>query len=124
MYLNTHMQLQVLEYENDGFVKKLTTYEIGGELWFVTSEICKLLEIDDDEVQKLEEDEKQTTMVQTDEYFKNINLISESGLYYLLFCSRMDFALTFRRWVTKDVIPSIRKADFYTARRLRTPNFP
>lgn len=111
------MQLEILKSECLSYIKKLTTYEIEDELWFVTDEITDLLGISSDEAAKLDYNERHMKVVQTDGYFKNISLISESGLHYLLICSKKDFAITFKRWVAKDIIPFIRKADFYTSRK-------
>lgn len=54
---------------------------------------------------------------------RQVNLISESGLYALIFKSNKPSAKQFRKWVTKEVIPSIRKKGSYGINRLETPNF-
>ena len=52
-----------------------------------------------------------------------VNLVSESGLYALIFKSNKPVAKKFRKWVTKEVIPTIRKTGSYGIDRLETPNF-
>jgi hypothetical protein len=54
---------------------------------------------------------------------KNMNLISESGLYALIFRSHTDGAKYFRKWVTEQVLPLIRVRGYYTTKRLEIPNF-
>jgi len=120
------MQLQVFKYQNEGHFDNLTTVEIEGEAWFIASEVCKLLEINNPRqaVTSLDEDEKNTVII-NDGTSGNPNktIISESGLYALVFKSRKETAKMFRKWVTKEVIPAIRKTGVYSINRLETPNF-
>jgi prophage antirepressor-like protein len=121
------MQLEVFKYQEEGNLDNLTTIEIDGEVWFVASEVCKLLDIKNtsDAIAKLEDDEKSTIVI-TDGTSGNTNksIISESGLYALVFKSSKASAKRFRKWVTKDVIPSIRKRGHYgKIDRSQVPNF-
>ena len=120
------MQLQIFKYADDDNMDNLTTIEIDGEAWFVASEVCKLLDIKNtsDAVSRLDDDEK-STIALTDGTSGNPNktIISESGLYALIFKSKKPSARKFRKWVTKEVIPSIRKTGTYGINRLETPNF-
>lgn len=121
------IQLQIFKFEDqqDHF-ENLTTMDIDGEVWFVASEVCKTLDIGNTSqaVKGLDEDEKQTIII-NDSLSKNPNkiIISESGLYSLIFKSNKPSAKKFRRWVTKEVIPAIRKTGTYGINRLETPNF-
>lgn len=88
------------------------------EIWFVAADVCKILDIVNvsDAVSNLDEDEK-TTIVITDSgsnYKHPALLVDESGLYHLIFQSRKEDAKQFRRWVTKEVLPSIRKTGSYS----------
>jgi prophage antirepressor-like protein len=117
------MQLQIFKYEEDReHLNDLTIIEIDGEVWFVASEVCALLDIKNvsDAVGRLDEDEKNTIAI-TEGIRGNPNktIISESGLYSLIFRSTKPFAKTFRRWVTREVIPAIRKTGAYGL----APNF-
>lgn len=121
------MQLQIFKYaEDEENFDNLTTIEIEGEAWFVASEVCKLLDIKNtsDAVSRLDDDEK-STIVLTDGTSGNPNktIISESGLYALVFKSKKPSAKKFRKWVTKEVIPTIRKTGSFGINRLETPNF-
>lgn len=120
------MQFQIFKYQEKDHLDNLTTIEINGEAWFIANEVCKLLDIKNtsDAVSSLEEDEKNTIAL-TEGIPDNPNktIISESGLYSLIFKSKKPEAKKFRQWVTKEVIPTIRRTGGYKINRLETPNF-
>jgi prophage antirepressor-like protein len=121
------MQLQIFEYNDNGETfGNLTTIDIEGEAWFVAKEVCELLDIKNSRsaVSSLDDDEK-SSVAFNDGTSGNPNktIISESGLYALVFKSKKPSAKKFRKWVTKEVIPAIRKNGAYGINRLETPNF-
>lgn len=87
-----------------------------GEPWFVLKDICAALEIENTSrvAGRLEEDDLTTSKV-TDNLGRNqlSFLISEAGLYEVIFMSRKPEAKVFKRWVTSEVLPSIRKHGMY-----------
>lgn len=100
----------------------------NGEFWFVANDVCNILEhsntskalksLDDDEKAKLEVSPKLNLAL--DNRIKEINIINESGLYALILRSRKAMEKgtvqhKFRKWVTSEVLPSIRKTGQYTA---------
>ena len=119
------MQLQIFKYEQKNDLSDLTTIEIDGEVWFVASDVCKLLDIENttNAIKALDNDEKLPFTIKRAGQKRKVNLISESGLYALIFKSKKKAAKKFRKWVTKEVIPSIRKTGKYGIDRLETPNF-
>ena len=121
------MQLQIFKYaEDEENFDDLTTIEIEGEAWFMASEVCKLLDLKDtsDAVSKLDDDEKSIVDFNDGISGKpNKTIISESGLYALVFNSKKPSAKKFRKWITKEVIPAIRKTGSFGINRLETPNF-
>lgn len=84
-----------------------------GEPWFVAADVCRVLEIQNptQAVQRLDEDE--VTLCQTEGNHRPTNLISESGLYALVIRSDKAAAKRFRKWITAEVIPSIRRTGRY-----------
>jgi len=96
--------------------RQVRTIVKDGEPWFVAKDVCDILEISNgrDAVSRLDEDEKNTVAF-TDGTPGNPNMtiISESGVYALVFTSRKEEAENFKRWVRKEVIPSIRKHGAY-----------
>lgn len=84
--------------------------------WFVGLDVCRVLGIRNhwDALGTLEEDERDDVAI-PDSMGRSQGtiLISESGLYSLIFRSRKEEAITFRRWVTTEVLPNIRRHGYY-----------
>lgn len=92
--------------------------EKDGEPWFVAKDVCDVLSIRNnrDAFVSLAEDEKDYVGI-TDAIGREREtaVVSEPGLYRLVFKSRKKEAESFKRWVTHDVLPSIRKNGAYLA---------
>ncbi len=90
--------------------------------WFVAADVCRVLEIANarDAVASLEEDEKGVGITDTLGGTQKMNIINESGLYSLIFRSRKVEARQFRKWVTGEVLPALRRHGHYGAGRLLT----
>lgn len=84
-----------------------------GDPWFVAADVAKVLEIGrtDDAVRRLDDDEKDT--IRTPGGPQEMTIINESGLYSLILTSRKPAAKRFKKWVTSEVLPSIRKTGSY-----------
>ena len=82
-----------------------------GEPWFVLVDVCRVLEIGNpaDVHRRLDTDEKGIDSIETPGGSQKMTIISESGLYNVIFLSRKDTAKRFRKWVTSEVLPMIRK---------------
>jgi prophage antirepressor-like protein len=96
----------------------------NGDPWFVAKDVCRVLELGNpsEAVRHLDDDEKadlRITEVSSNgvEQARNMNIVSESGLYTMIFRSRKPEAKRFRKWVTAEVLPSIRKTGRYVAPR-------
>lgn len=92
-----------------------TTYIDGGP-WFVASDVCDVLGLKnptDILAKGLDEDEKLIYKLYRAGQNRKVNLVNESGLYNLIFKSRKPEAKVFRKWVTSEVLPAIRKKGFY-----------
>ena len=93
-----------------------------GEPWFVAKDACDCLEIADasQACKNLDDDEKQVVTREFDSLLfrepkaRAMTLISESGLYALIMRSNKPEAKVFRKWVTSEVLPSIRKTGSYS----------
>lgn len=87
-----------------------------GEPWFVLKDVCEILDIGNSRMvaERLDDDEKNSVSI-TDGNRGNPNftVISESGLYNVIFLSRKPEAKKFKKWVTSEVLPSIRKTGSY-----------
>ena len=85
-----------------------------GEPWFVAKDVCEILGTDTRDVGKiLDEDEKGVDTIHTLGGRQQMTTVSEAGLYKLIMRSRKDNAKPFQRWVTHEVLPSIRKHGGY-----------
>lgn len=99
-----------------GFGEKLVrVLDRAGAAWFVANDVCSALEIGNSRqaVSRLEEDEKGVITNDTLGGAQDMTIISESGVYALIFTSRKAAAKQFRKWVTQEVLPAIRTTGRY-----------
>ena len=108
------MDLQVYSNRQFGAVRMVMR---NGEPWFVAADVCRCLEIGNSRMatDRLDADEKGVIPTDTPGGKQNMTIINESGLYTLILGSRKPEARAFRRWITHEVIPSIRRTGAYTA---------
>lgn len=87
-----------------------------GDPWWVAIDVCRVLDHGNvtKAILRLDDDEKGLITIQTPGGFQELNVISESGLYSLILTSRKPEAKRFKRWVTHEVLPSIRKTGSYS----------
>lgn len=108
--------IQIFNYQNN----EVRTVEMGGEPWFVLKDVCGVLDIADHKVvaRRLDEDEVcQTPLTDSMGRQQSTTIINESGLYHVILRSDKPEAKPFRKWVTSEVLPSIRKNGGYIARQ-------
>lgn len=88
---------------------------INQEPWFVAKDVCDALTIGNsrDAITRLDDDEKGVSVVPTPSGEQPMNIVNESGMYNLIFQSRKPEAKAFRKWVTSEVLPAIRKTGRY-----------
>lgn len=90
---------------------------IDGNPWFVAVDVCKVLEISNtsDALKGLDSDEILTLAIsEGQKTARSNNLINESGLYSLILRSRKPQAKAFKKWVTSEVLPALRKTGTYS----------
>lgn len=104
-------ELQIFNYSD----KPVRTLLKDGEPWFVANDVCNILDLSNPRmaVSRLDEDEKGVSIVDTPGGKQEVTVVSESGLYALILTSRKPEAENFKRWIRKEVIPSIRKHGAY-----------
>ena len=90
---------------------------LAGVPWWVASDVCKVLEIVEGRraVSRLDDEDKGGHSMTTPGGPQTFTIINESGLYSLILTSRKEAAKRFKRWVTSEVLPSIRKHGGYIA---------
>ena len=104
--------LAVFQKEEFGSVRVVT---LDGEPWFVAADVCRALELErtNRALSRLDDDEKGAHLVSTPGGRQMMSIVSESGLYALVLGSRKPEAKAFKRWITHEVIPAIRKHGVY-----------
>lgn len=121
-----HTEFEISEPEQEepaGEIAAFTSTEFGtvrtvvqnGEPWFVAADVCRALEIRNnrDAISRLDDDEKGVASTDTPGGKQDFATVSEAGLYSLVLSSRKPEAKAFKRWITHEVIPSIRKHGAY-----------
>ena len=105
--------IQVFDFEDNA----VRVIEKDGEPWFVAADVARVLDFRDafNATRVLDDDEKGTHNVSTPSGNQEVTMINESGLYHLVLVSRKPEAKKFRKWVTAEVLPSIRKTGMYVA---------
>lgn len=109
-------ELQVFRYQDN----EVRTVEINGEPWFVLKDVCAVLGIGNSRMvfDRLDSDEKGVSQIDTPGGLQTVNIINESGLYNVILRSDKPEAKPFRKWVTSEVLPSIRKTGSYNQKPL------
>ena len=84
--------------------------------WFVAVDVCKVLQIKNSRqlLENLDTDERADVSITYGSQSRKVNIISEPGLYSVIIRSKSPVAAPFRRWVTHDVLPSIRRTGVYS----------
>jgi prophage antirepressor-like protein len=98
------------------------TVLIDGSPWFVAADVCRILGIKNaaQALESLDDDEKGISNTYTLGGPQQLLIIAESGLYALIFRSRKPAAVRFRKWVTAEVLPALRRDGVY---RMAAPEF-
>lgn len=109
-------ELQVFRYQGN----EVRTVEVNGEPWFVLKDVCAVLGIGNSRMvfDRLDSDEKGVSQIDTPGGLQNVNIVNESGLYNVLLRSDKPEAKPLRKWVTSEVLPSIRKTGSYNQKPL------
>ena len=110
-------KLQVFKNENLG---KIRTIIINDEVWFVGKDVARILGYAKPEnaiSTHIDNEDKTTTLIQGtgSNYKSKAVIINESGLYSLILSSKLPRAKEFKRWVTSEILPQIRKKGYYSS---------
>jgi prophage antirepressor-like protein len=102
---------QIFSYQQN----QVRTVVKDGEPYFVLKDVCEILAIQNhkDVSSRLDEDEKGVDLIDTLGGTQQMTVINESGLYNVILRSDKQEAKQFRKWITSDVLPSIRKHGMY-----------
>lgn len=120
-------ELKIFNYED----KKIRTQLINDEPWFVGKDVADILGYKDTAnalKRHIDEDDKGVGEIATPGGMQNVIVINESGLYSLILSSKLEGAKKFKKWVTSEVLPTIRKHGAYMTndtleKALTSPDF-
>lgn len=104
--------MEVLPFEHEDF-GKLRVISQDGEPWFVAKDVCEALGVDTSHVRRGLDDDEVATLPNWQGKGAAPLIVSEAGLYALILKSRKPEAKSFKRWVTHEVLPSIRETGGY-----------
>lgn len=105
-------ELKIFNFENND----VRTQVINDEPWFVGKDVAEILgyERPDNAIRNhVDEEDKLMHQISASGQMRNMSIINESGLYSLVFKSQLPSAKRFKRWVTSEVLPAIRKTGSY-----------
>ena len=108
---------EITFFENEQF-GTIRTLSVDGEPWFVAADVCRALDIKNsrDAIARLDDDEKGVALTDTLGGKQEMSTVNESGLYALVLGSRKPEAKQFKRWITHEVIPAIRRTGAYSVK--------
>ncbi len=111
--VNASDNLQVFNNAMFGNVRILLQ---GDNPWFVAKDVCDCLEISNSRqaLSRLDTDEKADVILNDGSQNRKMNIVNEYGLYNLVLSSRKPEAKEFKRWITHEVLPSLRKYGTYS----------
>ena len=115
--MSNQTQLSTFKFESNS----IRTLVINNEPWFVAKDLCNAINISNyrDAIERLDEDEKGVALTDTLGGKQEMNIVSESGMYTLILRCRDavkkgSIPHRFRKWVTSEVLPQIRKTGSYS----------
>jgi len=106
------MNQQLVPFDFEGRPVRVVT-DSQGEPWFVAADVLATIGLDRKALERLDEDEKGVSSIHTPGGGQEMTTVNEPGLYTLVLGSRKSEAKRFKRWVTHEVLPSIRKTGSY-----------
>lgn len=107
-----HMN-DIMIFKNDNF-GEIRSLEVDGEPYFVAKDACDILELKNTTMAISRLDKDEVTKFNLGGLSGETNIVNEYGLYNLILASRKKEAKAFKRWITHEVIPSIRKNGSYS----------
>ena len=107
---------QIIPFEFESHALRVNL-DAAGQPWFVAADVCAALDLPDTHkaIARLDDDEKGRNSIPTPGGQQDMSVVNESDPYNLVLGSRKPEAKRFKRWITHEVLPSIRKTGSYTS---------
>jgi len=106
------MNQQLAPFDFEGRQVRIVT-DAQGEPWFVAADVLTTISLDRKALERLDDDEKGVNSIHTPGGVQEMTTVNEPGLYALVLGSRKAEAKRFKRWVTHEVLPAIRKTGSF-----------
>ena len=106
------MKQQLVPFDFEGSQVRVVT-DARGEPWFVAADVLSTISLDRKALERLDDDEKGVNSIHTPGGTQEMTTVNEPGLYALVLGSRKAEAKRFKRWVTHEVLPAIRKTGSF-----------
>jgi prophage antirepressor-like protein len=106
------MNQQLAPFDFEGRQVRIVT-DAQGEPWFVAADVLSTISLDRKALERLDDDEKGVNSIHTPGGVQEMTTVNEPGLFALVLGSRKAEAKRFKRWVTHEVLPAIRKTGSY-----------
>ena len=108
---------QIIQFNNNGF--SVRSLLVEGEPWFVAKDVCKALGLSNvtETLKRVDLDDLSSVKLNSGGQLRNMKVINESGMYQIIFMSNKPQAKKFKKWVTSEVLPSIRKTGSYSLQK-------
>ncbi len=108
-------EIQVFNFEQN----EVRTLQVNNQPYFVLADVCKVLGLTTPKkvADRLDSDEKGVSLIHTPGGKQNMTIITESGLYAVILRSDKPQAKQFRKWITAEVLPTLRKTGTYTVKK-------
>ena len=114
--MRSNIATNISIFNNPSFGSVRAFADENGEPWFVAADVAQVLGYDHTPhaTRLLDDDEKVVQKVDTLGGKQDMTLLNESGLYHLVLFSKKSEAKAFRKWVTEEVLPALRKTGSYS----------
>ncbi|PJK00191.1 BRO domain protein [Lysobacteraceae bacterium NML75-0749] len=109
------MNSHIIPFDFEGQAVRVI-YDEEGNIWFVAADVCRCLELGNTSMALARLDEDEQALITIEGFTRGnnqVNVINEPGLYSLVLTSRKPEARRFKRWITHDVLPALRKTGHY-----------
>lgn len=108
-------EIQVFNFEQN----EVRTLQVNNQPYFVLADVCKVLDLTNSRAvsKRLDVDEKGVTQIYTPGGNQKVQIINESGLYAVILRSDKPQAKQFRKWITAEVLPTLRKTGTYSVKQ-------
>ncbi len=105
-------QLQIYNFQDNA----VRTTQLGGEMWWIAKDVCSILGLSNPTkaLRCVDSDDLTLLKVRAGGQDRELNILNEAGLYTLILRSNKPQAKAFKRWVTHEVLPAIRRTGSYS----------